>query len=230
MKRIGISLLVLLLICGFSSVVLAEDSNNKGELTLLGGTKNGSMGQLKYQLTEKIELNALYEDQYEALKLGIDYHFTDHFGVKLGVRADDNDTVGYAGLNYSIPFGTNLQLSGFYIYNDMGDKWGRYESAVRIEMYPQNYLYAGIRGDSGSGVKPYDYNTDNEALLFMRGDFKWQFGKFDLNLRPLLYVQGDYFHDYDLKYSLNDRTKLVLNINSLYDQETRYRAGIEFKF
>lgn len=232
LKRLSIGLLVILLLCGVFSLVLAEESNYQGEVTALVGNDHSSIGWMKYHLTDQLDFTALYDDEYEAFKAGVEYDFTDRFGVMAGIRYDFNDknTIGYGGFDFVIPFASNLELSGYYDYNYAGENWSRYETAIRIEMYKGNYLYAGVRGNRGSGAPIYDYNKDNEALLFMRGDFSWQFGKFGLHLKPLLYIQGEYFHNYDLKYTINDHTNFILNINSLEDQELNYRAGIEFKF
>jgi len=228
-KKIYIGLLTLLLLGGLTTAALAAETS-KSELALLSGTKESSTGWYKYQFNQSWSFATIYED--ENLKTGLNYAFSDRFQFKFGVNHDFDEAknFGYGGIGFTLPFGNNLKFTGFYDYNYRDEEWNRYETAIRIEAFPGQYLFAGVRGETGSGAPEYDYNTEKEALLFMRGDFSWQIKKFSINIRPLLHIKGEYFHDYDFKYQINDRASLVLNMNSLYDQEIKYRFGAEFKF
>lgn len=208
----------------------ASETSYRGSVTALAGEDPDSVVWGSYQLTDHLQFTGDYEDQ--VFRGGLDYDFSERFGIKAGVRYDHDteSTANYGGVDFSIPFGTNLELNGFYDLNYEGDHWSRYETVVRIELYKNHFLNAGVMGNNGSGVEIYDYNPDNEAMLFLRGDFNWQFGKFGVHLQPVLLVEGELFHNYDLTYAINEQTRLVLNIDSRYDKDSRYRAGIEFKF
>ena len=220
----------------------AEESN-KGVFTALAGNK--SLVQGSYQLTDNLRLNADMGEIYSYLeklndnkkdyffRTDLHYQITDWLGVKVGGRydSDPSETTPYGGLDFFAPFGSsNLKLTGYYDYNYQGKDWTSYEWAWRIEMYPNQFLYAGVRGDSGTGFKHYSYNTVNDPLFFIRGDFNWQSSKFGLNFRPLLFATGYILTDTTLKYNLNDRTKMVLNISDYYDHDLKYRLGLQYKF
>lgn len=202
----------------------------RGSITALAGKDPDSLVRGNYQITDALQFTGDYEDQ--VFRGGFDYDFSDHFGIKAGVRYDhdDDSTTNYGGFDFSIPFGTNLELNGFYDMNYEGDHWNRYETVVRIELYKNHFLDAGVMGNDGSGIEIYDYNPDNDAMLFLRGDFNWKFGKFGLRLQPVLSVEGKLFHNYDVTYDLNERLNLAFNMDSRYDRDTRYRAGIGVKF
>jgi hypothetical protein len=143
----------------------------------------------------------------------------------------DKETVPYGGFDYQTRFGdSSLNLYAAYNYNYQGKDWADYETSIRIQMYERFFIYAGVRGDVGEGAPTYDYNTDKEPELFLRGDLNWNWGKFEFNMRPMIYVTAQWFHDYTIKYPINDRTTLMVNMNSLYDNQMKYRAGVQFKF
>jgi hypothetical protein len=229
-------MVLLILIMSVSTVTFGEEAANRGTVTGLVG--NASTAWYNYHYTDKIDLTGSYvnesdnDNDYELIRAGIDYDLSDRYGVKAGILYDlDEESVnGYGGFDFSVPFGSNLHLNGFYDYNYKGEKWGRYEAVVQIEMYPGHYLNAGVMGNTGSGAEIYDYNEDNEAMLFMRGDFNWKVKKFGIELKPVVMVKGEFFHDYNVTYDYNERTKIVLNMNSLWDKEFKYRIGLEYKF
>lgn len=228
MKRIGVGLLALTMMLLLSTVAWGAEAQYKGSVTALVGNESAVWGN--YQLSEGLDLVGDYEDH--VLRAGIDYDLSDKFGLKAGLRYDDEagSTVGYGGFDFAIPFGTNLELSGFYNYNYEAEKSGDYETYIKIEMYKNQFLNAGVMGYTGSGAPKYDYNPKDEALLFVRGDFSWQFNKYGINLRPVLLIKGEFFHDYDFTYQANEQLQWVLNINDLDDQELRYRIGVAYKF
>lgn len=224
-----ITLLSCLLVTGLSTAaVLAAEDDNKGEVTILVG--NESVAKGNYQLTDRLDLTAFYED--DVFKTGLEYQISSKFKVKAGLHynLDAEEAIGYGGIAYDIPFGTNLKLVGFFDHNYDYEDCTSYESAIRVEMYPGYFIFAGVRGYFGSGSPEFKYNEDNDALLFLKGDFNWEINKYSIKLRPILNIKGDFFHDYDLSYRLNEQTALVLNINSLYDKETKYRIGVEYQF
>jgi hypothetical protein len=237
-KRL-MAVLIGLLLLGVvaTSGLAAEEKSYKGEITGLFG--NEGIGWGSYRFTDKLEFEGCYED--EKLNAGLHYSLNDRFGVKLGAlyhinnSGDDSAVVPYGGFNWLLPVGNNTRFVGSYDYDYSGKDWQTYEGYIRIEMFPKQYVHAGVRGDAGEGAEEYDYNNDGKAdnkepIFFIRGDFGWQWKKVGLRLRPVLYVQGDYFHDYDLTYKINDRWNLMLNVNSLYDKDNKYRAGAQFKF
>jgi outer membrane receptor for ferric coprogen and ferric-rhodotorulic acid len=239
LKHLMRGLILLVLIISVSTIAFAAETVDRGSVTVLAG--NGSAAWFNYHLTDKLDLTGNYvnEDVYKVnnqlIRAGLDYDLSDRLGVKAGVLYDSKaeSTVGYGGFDFSLPFGTNLHLNGFYDYNYQGENWGSYETVIRIEMYKNHYLDAGVMGNTGSGAQIYDYNDDKEAMLFMRGDFNWKFGKtqkFGIELRPVVMVKGDCFSDFDFSYQFNERTKLILNMNSLWDKDLKYRIGFEHKF
>jgi len=240
-KKLISVLFILAMLGGIAVTTQAAESNYKGELALLGG--NVDTGWFKYQLTDNLNTTLFYDE--ELLRGGLQYQFGDRFGVKAGVlydsEATDNnpdasETIPYGGINWNLPIGENTRLIGYYDYDYQGEDWQTYEAAIRVELFPKQYVQVGVRGDVGDGVEEiYDYDDDadadnTEAMFFIRGDFGWNWNKVSLKLRPLLYVQGVYLHDYDLTYKINDKWNIMLNVNSLYDKETKYRGGIQFKF
>jgi hypothetical protein len=223
-----IGLLITALLLMISAAALAEEPAPQSSVTGIFGVDG--YGDLDLHLGEKTNLEAHY--QYDALTTGLKYRFSDKIAVKGGVRYDTEaeDYNGYAGLDFSIPFGTNLRLSGYYDTGYRGEDWARYEAAVRIQMYPRIFLFAGVRGENGDDIIIYDYNDDNQPQLFLRGDLGWQWNKWELHLQPMLYIEGEFFHDYQLKYHVSDQTSLVLDINSQYDKDPKYRVGFQHKF
>lgn len=224
-------LVLFILIISLSTITLGAETQSKGSVRVLVGDE--STAQFNSHISDKLDLTGEYENDDEIIRAGVDYDFSDRFGVKAGVQYDFDleSAVGYGGFDFSLPFATNLHLNGFYDYNYKGKKWGRYETVIRIEMYPNHYLDAGVMGNRGSGAEVYDYNPENEALLFMRGDFNWSVKKkFGIELRPVILVKGEYFHDYDITYQANERLKVVLNMNNLWDKDIKYQIGLEYKF
>lgn len=206
----------------------AETPQYRGELSGLIGDENSATGS--YKLNDQLNLDTAYKD--DRLNAGLHYQVSEVVGLKAGLRYDfpTGQSSPYEGFDFLIPFGTNLKLSGFVDQNYEGENWTRYESAVRIEMFPNQFLYAGVRGDWGSGAPTYDYRPTQEAILFLKGDFGWTWGKVGLKLDPVLYVEGYWFHDYTLSYQMNDRTSLLLNVDSRYDRVVKYQAGLNWKF
>jgi hypothetical protein len=218
----------------------SADKSYKGEITGLFG--NEGIGWVNYRFTDKLELNSLYKD--EKLSAGIHYKLNDRFGVKLGalyntddseITGDDSAVTPYGGFDWLLPVGNNTRFMGSYDYDYSGKDWQTYEGYILIEMFPKQYVHAGVRGDVGEGAEEFNYDNDSdpdnkEPLFFIRSDFSWQWNKVGLKVRPLLYVQGDYFHDYDLTYKVNDRCNLMFNFNSKYDKDNKYRVGAQFKF
>jgi hypothetical protein len=210
------------------AVAARAEDGDRGSVTALFGAKGS--GMVNYHLGDKLDLSGGYEDyQYKA---GFYYRPWEPIGFKAGVRTGEKEreTAAYGGFDFLIPFGTNLKLAGFYDTGYKGPDWNRYEAAVRIQMYERVFLYAGIRGENGSGAPVYEYNDDGEALLFLRGDIGWKWNKLELRLQPTMHIQGDYFHNYELKYHFNDQTAALLNVNSEFDETVRVRMGFEHKF
>jgi hypothetical protein len=243
LKKLTICLMTMLFLLMITISAQAEVSKDKGDLTVLAGNK--SLVQGSYQLTDKLKLNGDMAEEYSYLEelndnqkdyfLRTDLHYqaTDWLGIKVGGRYDSepNETIPYGGFDFFAPFGTNnLKVTGYYDYNYQGKEWASYEWAWRIEMYQNQFLYAGVRGDNGDGFKSYSYNLDNDPLFFLQGDFSWQLGKFGINFRPLLYATGYILTDTTLKYNWHDRTNIVLNISDFYDNDLKYRLGLQYKF
>ncbi len=236
MKKITILLVTMIfLLLIVVSAQAAEEETYKGVFTGLAGEPG--LIDLSYQLSDRFSVTVNYEDNVYLADLR--FQQGEWFGIKIGERYDvsnvenfeDGEAVPYAGINFVSPFGTgNLRLTGYYDYNYKGKNWNNYEAALRIEMYKGQFLYAGIQGEGGDGVIHYDYNQTSDPLFFLRADFNWQWGKFGVNLQPLLYVTGYALYDTTLKYSFNDRISLVLNSTSYDDQIPKHRLGIEYKF
>ncbi len=229
MKKLTlIGLFIAIALLTGSGAALAADPVPQSSVSGLFGVDG--YGNLDLNVGQNLNWDTNY--QYDAVTTGLKYRIADKFGLKAGVRydTDTKDYNGYGGIDFFIPFGTNLRLAGFYDAGYRGKDWTRYEAAVRIQMYPRVFLYAGVRGENGSDIIKYDYNEDNQPLLFLRGDMDWQWGKWELHLQPMLHIEGEFFHDYDLKYHVSDNTSLVFNINSQYDEDAKYRLGFEHKF
>jgi hypothetical protein len=242
-KKITIIFTILLLL-GITIPAQAEENVSKGDFIGLVGNK--SLVQGNYKLTNNLTLNGelgelsdyLEDNKYGGdkdnfLRTDLHYQITDWLGVKMGGRYDSetSETIPYGGFDFVTPFGSsNIKFSGFYNYNYEGKDWANYEFAWRIEMYSHQYIYAGVRGDNGDGIVRYSYNTENDPQFFLRGDFRWEGKKYSMNFRPLLYATGEVFTDTSFKYTLNDRTNIVLNFNDYYDHDMKYRMGIEHKF
>lgn len=206
----------------------SETPQYQGEISGLVGNQNQAEGS--YRLNDQLNLESAFKD--DSLKAGLHYQLSEAIGLKAGLRYDfpDGQSSAYEGFDFLVPFGTNLKLSGFVDQNYEGNDWTRYETAVRIEMFPKQYIFAGVRGDWGSGAPTYPYRPSKEAILFLKGDFGWTWGKVGLSLDPVLYVEGYWFHDYTLSYQINDRTSLLVNVDSRYDRELKYQAGVSLKF
>lgn len=232
MKRIILSLAAMILLMSVTMPAWAETENEyKGEFIGLAG--NESLGQGSYLLTDNLKWIATTLEE-STLITGLRYELSDRWGVTIGGRYDSEleETAPYGGFDFYMPFfgSNNLKLTGFYDFNYNGEDWNSYEIALRIQMYQNVFIDAGVRGDEGDGYQPYDYNESKEPLLFLRLDCNGQWGKFSLRAQPLLYVTGIILYNSDLKYKLNDRTNLVLNVSNFYDQQDKYRLGIEYKF
>lgn len=240
MKKLLVLVMVFILLSGLTlSVYGAESAETSaatpppadhGELTLLGGTVFNSQGNI--HLSEHFDATEIYKDN--ALKLGVLYRPSDSFSVNAGLRHDfgDQATIPFGRVDAILPFGDNLHIVGFYEQNSDGDQWTRYELALQIEVYNNLYIYSGVRGDVGSGAPVYRYNPNKEPYFLLRGDFNWKAGKFEFGLQPYLYICGEgvFFHNYTIKYNVTDKVALVVNTNSLFDQNLKYLAGIQWKF
>lgn len=237
-KKLFSVLLSLVMAGGIAVAAQAAEPDFKGEVAGLIG--NESTGWVNYQFTKHIKATLFYDD--ELLRAGAQYQFGDRVGIKAGmtydsdVAAGDSETNPYGGINWNVPLGVNTRLMGYYDYDYSGKDWQTYEATLRVEMFPNQFVQVGVRGDAGDGAEHYTNYDDNadvdntEAMFFLRGDFGWQWRQMTFKIRPLLYVQGVYLHDYDVMYKVNDRCNVMLNINSLYDKELKYRAGVQFKF
>lgn len=230
MKQGIIGVLLVGLIFSISGGVAASDLQTKGSVTGLAG--DSWLVEGDYQFSDGLKLTGDYDEAAERFRSGIEYDLSDRWGVKAGARYDSDleDWGFYGGIDFVIPFGNNLGLTGFYDSNYEGEDWDRYEAAVRIEMYPGHFIYAGVMGNTGDGVPIYDYNLDNEGMLFIRGDFDWSFGRWGIEIEPVLLVVGEFFHDYSFTYQCTDQLDLVLNVESLHDNETEFRLGARYQF
>lgn len=206
----------------------AESPQYQGVISGLLGNQNSFTGS--YGWNGQLDLETAFQD--DRLKAGLHYQVSEAIGIKAGLRYDfpTGQSSAYEGFDFLIPFGTNLKLSGFVDQNYEGANWTRYETTVRIEAFPNQYIFAGVRGDWGNGAPIYDYRPTQEAILFLKGDFGWNWGKVGLDLDPVLYVEGFWFHDYTLSYHMNDRTSLLVNVDSRYDRTVKYQAGLSYKF
>jgi hypothetical protein len=234
-KKLGIIAVVsMLLIVAVSPVLAAEERSYRSEFGVMGGTD--SQAWVSLWMGKSLQFSVLYnKDDADAIyRGGFLWQPSANFGLKLGSRYDPDtgESDGYTGINFKIPFGNNLQFAGWADSNYEGPDWVRYEVAVRIEMFKNQFVLAGVRGDSGDGFIPYDYNLQNDPSIFLKGDINWttKNEKFTLQLRPLLYIKGTYFHDYDFAFNFNKKTSLILNYNSLYDTEPNYSAGLRWRF
>jgi hypothetical protein len=232
-KKIGIVLTVAVLLAVAACPALAAvERSYRTELGLMGGNDGRAWAGL--WLGKSLQFNFLYED--EVYRSGFLWQPSANFGLKLGSRYDPDaeEADSYAGIDFKIPFGNNLQFAGWFDYNYTGPEWSRYEAAVRIEMFKNKFIHAGVRGDSGDGFVPYDFNLENDPAIFLKGELGWSLkeGKFDIQLRPMLYIKGTYFHDYDFAYNFgkNRKTSLLIKIDSLYDTELHYSAGLRWRF
>lgn len=219
----------------------APGSAAKVDAALLFGNENA--GWINYQMTPNFQL-FVQSDEDDSARLGLGYRLGKYFGIKAGMYYKEDPefeaekTNPFGEFNWDMPLGKNYtRFIGKYAHDYYGEKWQTYEAAIRVEIFPGQYIYSGIRGDRGNWAAQYDLNDDDdevadnkEALIFIRGDFGWQGKKFGLKLRPYLYVQGIWLHDYDLTYQINEKTNLLFNMNSLYDKERKYRLGVQFKF
>lgn len=232
-KRFGILAVVLFLLLSFVITARGDDASGyRSDLTVLAG--NQSMGKLDLSLSDHFQIQAFSQDGVD--NLGLRFQLGDWLGIRGGetYQSATQETFPYGGLDFNLPFGTNnLRLLGSYDYNYFGKDWSQYELALRIQMYEHLFLEAGVRGDSGDKAPLYSYNSDKEALLFLRGIFEWTSpkGRWTLDLDPLLYVNGTYLNDYTVKYNFSKSTSFVINANSLYDpSQLNYRAGIQIRF
>lgn len=237
MRKIACVLVTLCLLVGIGFAAHAEGEKPQNEVILLGNEEG--FGSAKFYLTDKFSITGVYED--ELLKAGLRYDLSERFGIKVGevYNHDIEDTFTYGGFDFMVPFGNNLNVYGMYDANYMGEDWNRYEAALKIQMFNNHNIYAGVRGDTGDGVPEMKYNEEHleGPHLFLRGDFSWYWKKVTLSLNPLLYVKGYYYHDYTFKYHLKENANIVLNVNNFdynsnnsNDGKLKYRAGFEFKF
>lgn len=239
MKKVFSLLLTFCLVLSFSVVTLAD--NQKDFVQIVGGDE--TLLILDYSLRDNFKLNAEYNDydqdnvlKREYFRAGISY-VTDSgkFSGKLGAfyDFDSEENVPYAGIGLAVPFGDNLQIVGFYNHQYQGEKWNDYEAAIRFELYPGYFLNAGIMGDVGDNRPTYSYNKDNEGLLFVRGDFSWDFGKnknWTVIAKPLLVVRGEFFHNYELQYHCGEHFDIVVAVETHMDEEHSLRGGLNYRF
>lgn len=214
----------------FSRGELSHGELSHGELSGLFG--NQSRGELQYPWGDRYQLEAYAESGVTNLGVGI--QLFSWLNLKAGYTHDSGVTESfpYGGVNFDQSFGVSgLRIRGAYDYNYIGRDWARYEAALRIPVYDDVSLDAGFRGDAGAGAPQYSYNEAQETLLFLRGEIMGSRGNWEWHLEPLLYVNGTLLHDYSLKYRYNERTALVMNVNTLYENhDLQYRAGIAYKF
>jgi hypothetical protein len=230
-KKVGILTVVLaLLIVAAYPALAAVERSYRSEFGVMGG--NDGRAWAGFWLGKSLQFNVLYED--EIYRGGFLWQPSANFGLKLGSRYDPDTEVsdGYGGIDFKIPFGNNLQFAGWADYNYEGPEWTRYEFSVRIEMFKNQFVHAGVRGDSGDGFVPYEFNPENDPAIFLKGDINFvsKSEKFVLQIRPLLYIKGTFFHDYDFAYNFGKKTALLFNFNSLYDTELNYSAGLRWRF
>ncbi|MGE5582745.1 MAG: hypothetical protein ACM3X9_09430 [Bacillota bacterium] len=231
MKKITACFVAMIMLLAVTITAWAAADGYRGSFLGLSGTK--SLVEGSYQLTDNLKLEGDWTDDTKATRADLRYQLGDWFGIKVGARNDgnSNETNAYGGIDFFLPFGVNnLKLAGFYNRDYEGKDWSNYEAALRIEMYKDQFVYAGVRGDGGTGFTAYEYNPKNDPLFFIRGDFNWQWGKFGINLQPLIYATGYILGDVNFKYRINDRTNIVLNATDYYDREHKYRIGLEYKF
>lgn len=221
----------LLLLVTFAAY--AEGEKPLNEVVMLANDEGFASG--KFYVTDKFSITGVYED--ELFKAGLRYEPSDRFAIKIGevYKHDTEDTFTYGGIDFVLPFGNSLNIVGLYDSNYKEEDWDRYEAALKIQMFKNHYIYAGVRGDTGDGVPVMKYNEEHREgpHLFLRGDFSWYWKKASLSLTPLLYVKGYYYHDYTFKYHLKENANILLNINNFDNTkqpEMNYRAGLEFKF
>ena len=234
----------LILLLGLTVSVQAAETTDttapvptdQGEVSALGGNGTYSLG--KFSLFKDFNLIEIYNnEEYDyqdinALKVGLQFRPSDAFSISGGGRYDfiTKETIPFGRFDFMLPFGDNLKIAGYCDQNYDGNNWANFEAAIRIEVYNHLYVFSGIRGEFGDEAPAYSYNPDNEPCLFLRGDFNWKAGRFDFSVQPYLYIQGIWFHDYTIKYNFSDRVALVFNMNSLFDENVRCRAGLQWKF
>lgn len=225
--------MVVLLLCGLSMAAPAAETETAGasrtELTLLGGTDWVSEGNI--QLSKSFDLTEVYEDQ--VLNLGIKYRASDSFMVNAGIRYDlkTQSSVPFGRVDAKVPFGDNLKIAGYAAQNYYGVDWTSYEVAIQIEVFKNLFIFPGVRGEYGNTVPTYAYNPNNDPYLFLRTDFQWKAGKFDFVIQPYLYICGEgvWFHNYSIKYHVSDNIALMVNSNTLFDQQPKFLAGLQWK-
>jgi opacity protein-like surface antigen len=228
-KKSAICLITLLIMLAITLPAQAADSKSKGEIT--GYLGNGSGLEGNYQLNDNFNLLGLYDQSSTRLTAGIEYQPSDRIGFKAGLNYDLEQKVSndFYGISFSFPFGDNLKINGFCDRNYLGQNWTNYEAALRIQMYENHFLDAGVRGDIGEGAL-YRNNPSKETLLFIRGDFNWQLKKFSIQIRPVLYITGYLMNDYTLAYNLNDHTAIVANMTDINVPYTIYQVGLKYQF
>jgi hypothetical protein len=243
-KKWFVILFLGIMLGGVSAVTwaAAPAPETKVDAAFLFGNENA--GWINYQASNNFQV-FVQSDEDDSARLGLGYRLGKYFGVKAGLSYNGDPefeaekTNPFGEFNWDMPVGhNNTRFIGKYDFDYYGEKWQTYEAAVRVEIFPKQYVYSGIRGDRGDWAAHYDLNHDDdevkadnkEALIFIKGDFGWQWKKFGLKLRPLLYIQGIWLHDYDLTYQINQKTNLIFNMNSLYDKKEKYRLGVQFKF
>jgi hypothetical protein len=238
-KQILLILMLGTMLGGAATATLAAETDSKGEVAALLGSED--IGWFNYQLNNNFQFFAEVEEDFA--RSGFGYQWGESFSLKAGATYDDTPLSGesevnpFAVCNWTLPFGNNTRFMGKYAYDYDGKDWQTYEAFIRVEIFSKQYVRVGVRGDLGDGADKYDYDSDDdddadnkEMMIFLRGDFEWEHKRFGLKLRPILYVQGIWLHDYDLTYKVNDRWNILINANSLYDKEMKYRTGVQFKF
>lgn len=232
-KKLLIFIIANLLLGSLGFTVQAAENGTAGpgrsKITVLGGTDLISEGN--FQLSKSFDLTEAYEDQ--VLKLGIMYRASDSFMVNAGIRYDftSQSSVPFGKVDAKIPFGDNLKIAGYAAQNYYGVDWTSYEVAIQIEVFKNLFVFPGVRGEYGNTVPTYAYNPNNEPYLFLRGDFQWKAGKFDFLIQPYLYICGEgvWFHNYSIKYNVNEKIALMVNTNTLFDQSPKFLAGLQWK-
>lgn len=238
MRKIASILVTFCLLIGITAVASAEGEKPMNEVVLLAN--DDGFGSGKFYLTDKLSITGVYED--ELFKAGFRYQPSERFGIKAGevYNHDTEDNFTYGGIDFMLPFGNNLNLIGLYDTNYKGKDWDSYEATIKIQMFKNHYIYAGVCGDTGDGVpEKMKYNEERREgpHMFLRGDFNWYWKKVSVELNPVLFVKGYYYHDYTFKYHLKENASIVLNVNNFdyninnsNDGSIKYLAGFEFKF
>ncbi len=229
MKSFWLTMLFLLIL---GMPVLAQEEVMPNKVMALAGNENNNLVLVDYHLSNNWGLTAAWEK--ELLHGGIFWKPMTDFRLETGMVYDSatEDSFNYGNLEFLCQFGdNNLKLAGLANHNYHGKDWTEYEAVLKIQISEHDFYFdAGVRGDVGDGAPEYSYNPSKEPVLFLRGDLNWQWQKWGFDLNPVLLVNGTYLHDYTVKYQFNKNVNIVANINTLYDKEFNYQAGLEVKF